>query len=92
MTDAVAQRLDESFRKLCLPLVHDFEGIGQTSTHYIDLAASGSPVPVSARSGSGRLRARLRSELSALPFTLGIKEACAGFRNLGRDSMHVPPA
>lgn len=91
MTDVVAQRLDDSFRKLCMPLTHDFEGIGETSTHYIDLAASGAPVIVSGRA-SGKRGAKLRLELAALPFALGLKEACAGFRNLGRGSMHAPSA
>ncbi|MGH3971281.1 MAG: DUF2652 domain-containing protein [Mycobacterium sp.] len=92
MTDVVAQCLDESFRKLCMPLIHDFEGIGQTSTHYIDLAASGVPVTVAESSTSGRLRDKLNLQLSALPFLLGIKEACVGFRNLGRGIAEVPPA
>jgi len=90
MTDPVAQCLDESMRQLCKPLTHDFEGIGQTSTHYIDLATSEVPPTAPERSTSGRLGANLKSELSALPFVLGIKEACAGFRNLGRGSTEVP--
>jgi hypothetical protein len=36
------------------------------------------------RSSSGRLGAKLKLELSTLPFVLGIKEACAGFRHLSR--------
>jgi Protein of unknown function (DUF2652) len=91
MTDPVAQSLDESMRQLCKPLTHDFEGIGQTSTHYIDLAGSEVRSTAPERSTSGRLGAKLKSELSALPFVLGIKEACAGFRNLGRGSTEVPP-
>jgi hypothetical protein len=92
MTDPVARSLDESMRRLCKPLVHDFDGIGQTSTHYIDLAMSGMPPAVPEPSTSGRLGTRLRLELSTLPFVLGIKEACAGFRNLGRGTTEVPPA
>jgi hypothetical protein len=91
MTDPVAQCLDESMRQLCQPLTHDFEGIGQTSTHYIDLATSVVSPTAPERSTSGRLGAKLKSELNALPFVLGIKEACAGFRNLGRGSTELPP-
>src|SRR6201999_2682289 len=40
MTDPVAACLDDSVRMLCTPLIHDFEGIGETSTHYLDLATS----------------------------------------------------
>ena len=46
MTDPVAECLDESVRQLCKPLIHDFEGIGETSTHYIDLATSEVPPTV----------------------------------------------
>ena len=90
MTDSVAQCLDESVRQLCKPLTHDFEGIGQTSTHYIDLATSEVAPTVSDRSSSGRLGAKLKLELSTLPFILGIKEACVGFRNLGRGANQEP--
>jgi hypothetical protein len=92
MTDPVAQCLDESVRQLCKPLTHDFEGIGQTSTHYIDLSTSEVPLTVRERSTSGRLGGKLMFEVSTLPFVLGIKEACAGFRNLGRGTTEVPPA
>jgi Protein of unknown function (DUF2652) len=92
MTDPVAQCLDESVRKRCKPLTHDFDGIGQTSTHYIDLATSEVPTTIAERSAAGRLGARLNLELSALPFLLGIKEACAGFRNIGRGTTEVPSA
>ncbi|MGH3562629.1 MAG: DUF2652 domain-containing protein, partial [Mycobacterium sp.] len=91
MTDVVAQRLDEPFRQLCKPLIHDFEGIGQTSTHYIDLATSDVAPTVPERTTSGRLAAKLKAELMALPFILGVKEACAGFRNLGRGTTGVRP-
>jgi hypothetical protein len=90
MTDSVAQCLDESVRQLCKPLTHDFEGIGQTSTHYIDLASSEVAPTVPEQSSSGRLAAKLKIELSALPYLLGIKKACAGFRHLARGRDEVP--
>ena len=91
MTDPVAQCLDEPMRERCQPLTHDFEGIGQTSTHYIDLSTSEAPPTVPERSTSARLREKLKVELNTLPFMLGIKEACVGFRNLGRGTTAVPP-
>jgi hypothetical protein len=92
MTDPVAQCLDDAVRVRCKPLTHDFEGIGQTSTHYIDLSTSEVSPAVPERTAAGRLGAKLNLELSALPFVLGIKEACAGFRNLGRGTVEAPPA
>ena len=91
MTDVVAQCLDESVRQLCKPLFHDFEGIGQTSTHYIDFATYEVPPAAPERSFFGRLWAALKFELSTLPYLLGIKKACAGFRHLGRGTKEEPP-
>ncbi len=90
MTEPVAQCLDEAVRELCLPLTHDFEGIGETSTHYLDLATSEAAPAVPEPGSSGRLSARLKLEVSALPFVLGIKKAGAGFRHLGRGRDGVP--
>lgn len=84
MTDVVAQHLDGPFRRLCVPLMHDFEGIGPTSTHYIDLATPDVPPTVPERSTAARLAATMKADLTAVPLFLGIKEACAGFHNLGR--------
>ena len=86
MTDPVAACLDESMRGLCKPLLHDFEGIGETSTHYIDLATSEVPPAPPGRSIFGRLGATAKFEFSALPFLLGIKKPAEGFRNLDRST------
>jgi hypothetical protein len=90
MTDPVAECLDESVRRLSKPLSHDFEGIGETSTHYIDLATSEVTPSVPERSFARRLSAKLQFESSALPYVLGIKKACAGFRHLGRGTKEEP--
>lgn len=92
MTDPVAQCLDDAVRKHCKPLTHDFEGIGQTATHYIDLATSEVAPIVLERSSSRRLRAKLKLELNTLPFVLGFKKPAAGFRGLGRGPTEELPA
>jgi len=92
MTEPVAQCLEESVRRLCTPLIHDFDDIGQTSTYYIDLAASEIPPTMPERRTSARLGAKLKFELSALPFVLGIKKPAVGFRNLGRGTTEMTPA
>jgi len=67
------------------PLMHDFEGLGETSTHYIDLAGSEVlPVVVPERSSVGRLWLKVKLGSSSLPFLVGIKKPAEGFRNLGR--------
>ena len=91
MTDAVAQCLDEPVRQLSKPLTHDSEGIGPTATYYIDLATSEVLPTAPERGFSGRLGAKLKFELSALPFALGIKKPGAGFRILNRGPSEEPP-
>jgi hypothetical protein len=86
MTDPVAACLDESMRGLCKSLTHDFEGIGQTSTHYIDLGTSEVPPAPPERSFFGRLGMTAKFEMSTLPFLLRIKKPAEGFRNLGRET------
>jgi hypothetical protein len=83
MTDPVLNCLDDSVRRQTKELTHEFEGIGTTPTHYLDFATVQIPPPPT-RSFFGRLWAKLAFELSALPYLLGVKKACAGFRNLGR--------
>lgn len=86
MTDPVAQCLDEPIRRHCARLMHDFEGLGETSTYYLDLARSAAE-PCAAAMG---WRDKVKLRLHALPFALGAKEPCAGFRSLGRGA--VEPA
>ncbi|MEB3067828.1 DUF2652 domain-containing protein [[Mycobacterium] vasticus] len=80
MTDVVAQRLDEPVRAACTALVHDFEGLGQTPTYYLDLAKSAVEPPADAMGLADKLRFRW----NALPFVVGAKQPGAGFRSLGR--------
>jgi hypothetical protein len=89
MTDPVAACLDESMRELCKPLMHDFEGIGHTSTYYIDLATSEVPPTAPGRGFFGRVGKTAKFELSTLPFLLGIRKPAEGFRNLGRGTEEI---
>jgi len=89
MTDSVAACLDESTRGRCKPLIHDFEGIGHTSTYYIDLATSEVPPTAPGRGFFGRVGKTAKFELSTLPFLLGIRKPAEGFRNLGRGTEEI---
>ncbi len=90
MTDPVAVCLDEPVRSLCKSLTHVFDDIGETSTHYIDLATSQVSLAPSEYSFFRRLGATVKLELSSLPFVLGFKEPAEGFRNLGRGAEEIP--
>ncbi|OCB22090.1 hypothetical protein A5674_26670 [Mycobacterium malmoense] len=89
MTDPVAACLDEPVRSLCTPLTHVFDDIGETSTHYIDLATSQVSLAPAEYSFLRRLGATVKLELSSLPFVLGFKEPAEGFRNLGRGAEEI---
>lgn len=90
MTDPVAACLDEPVRSLCKPLTHVFDDIGETSTHYLDLATSQVSLAPPEYSFLRRLGATAKLELSSLPFVLGFKQPAQGFRNLGRGAEEIP--
>ncbi|MCV7436585.1 DUF2652 domain-containing protein [Mycobacterium seoulense] len=90
MTDPVAACLDEPVRSQCKTLIHTFDDIGETSTHYIDLATSQVSLPAAESKFFRRLGATMKLELNSLPFVLGFKEPAEGFRNLGRGAEEIP--
>ncbi|ORV54752.1 hypothetical protein AWC03_17835 [Mycobacterium europaeum] len=90
MTDPVAACLDESVRSQCTPLTHVFDDIGETSTHYLDLATAQVALAPVQSTFLRRFGATMKLELTSLPFVLGFKEPAAGFRNLGRGPGEIP--
>lgn len=90
MTEPVAACLDEAVRSQCKPLTHVFDDIGETPTHYIDLAVSQVSLAQPESGFFRRFGATMKLELNSLPFLLGFKEPAAGFRNLGRGAEEIP--
>ncbi|RYZ38172.1 MAG: DUF2652 domain-containing protein [Myxococcaceae bacterium] len=82
MTDAVHQQLEPELRQLSQGLEHDFEGMGRTPTHYIDLGSLVTSVPAPRPNLLRKLWCKLTMELRSLKYVLGFKEACQGFRNV----------
>ncbi|CAM4150215.1 DUF2652 domain-containing protein [Corallococcus exiguus] len=82
MTDAVHQHLGPELRQLSQGLEHDFEGMGRTSTHYIELSSLVTSVPAPRPNLLRKLWNKLTMELRSLKYVLGFKEACEGFRNV----------
>lgn len=83
MTDVVAQCLDESVRKLATPLTHDFEGIGETSTHYIDLTTSDMPPAVPDHSFFGLLWAGCEVRMARVTVPVRFQEGLCRFPQPG---------
>ncbi len=83
MTDVVHQRLAPELRERTLGLEHDFEGMGRTATHYLDLNALPLTPPEAVHPNLPRkLWSKLKLEWSSLKYVLGFKEACEDFRNV----------
>jgi hypothetical protein len=83
LTDELHQRLVPPLKALCVPLQHDFEGIGPTQTHYLDLTRVLDALPPSppSRSLFRRLWEKVKFELATVPYMLGLKEPCGDFKN-----------
>jgi uncharacterized protein DUF2652 len=83
MTDAVLQRLEPELRRFSHGIEHDFEGMGRTATHYIDLNEIAADLPATlAPSLPRKLWHKLTKELRSLPYVLGFKEPCQDYRNV----------
>jgi hypothetical protein len=74
MTDGVKAKLPQELSEQALELKHDFEGIGEVQTHYVDLSKVEMPVTVVAPRGLRKLWQKLKFELSALPYGLGLRK------------------
>ncbi|WP_408891391.1 DUF2652 domain-containing protein [Myxococcus faecalis] len=83
MTDAVHQRLEPELRGRAQGLEHEFEGLGRTTCHYLDLNDSALTLPVSVKpSLPRRLWNKLLLELRTLKYVLGFAKPCEDFRNV----------
>ncbi|RKH47361.1 DUF2652 domain-containing protein [Corallococcus llansteffanensis] len=83
MTDPVLARLDPALRQSTQGLEHDFEGMGRTATHYLDLGQVASALPEALGPSLPRkLWAKLTLEVRSLKYVLGFKEPCEDFRNV----------
>lgn len=83
MTDIVLEKLDPELLRFTRGLVHEFEGMGRTATHYIDLNELAAELPpMLAPKVPRKLWSKLKLELRSLPYLLGFKEPCQDFRNV----------
>jgi class 3 adenylate cyclase len=83
MTQAAFEKLDPALRPLARGLEHDFEGIGRTVTHYMELNQLPASRPEAQAPSLGRkLWRKLAMEARSLPYLLGLKEPCQNFRNV----------
>jgi hypothetical protein len=84
MSEPVFEHVDDSFRRYGHEATEELEGLGNVKTYYVDLleVARELPLPLEPsflRRAWGWLRMNLRS----LPYFLGLRRSCEGFRNMG---------
>lgn len=81
-TEALFGALGPALQKLGTPLQEELEGLGTVATHYVDLDAVVREAPPRPPSTVRKLWAWLRMTWRSLPYFVGVKKACQGFRNL----------
>ena len=80
VTDELAGELPESVKALAQKLEHDFEGIGEVTTHFVDLTKLPMPPPPPPRQGVlRRLWRTVSVNAAALPEILGLSKPLAGY-------------
>src|SRR3954469_2800200 len=76
MTDAILAKLAPTVASHAKELTHDFEGIGTTRTHYIDLTSIEQHLPEILKASVWRRRwEKIKLELRCVLYYLGFKKA-----------------
>jgi class 3 adenylate cyclase len=92
MTDAALDTADPSLRGRVSSAQEELEGVGTTEVHWIDLDALEPPDAVSrATSWWRKVLMWFRLHWGALPYYLGMKQPCDGFKNFDPAGA-LPPA
>lgn len=91
MSDAVHTALEPSLSWKATAIEHELEGLGVSKQFWADLAEVGNdfpppPPPTFWR----RFRAWLKMTWLALPYFVGSKQACSGFRNMTDNGISAP--
>ena len=83
VTKAVHPMLGDALRERAAALDLDLDDIGKTAAWYVDLARHVPALPPPRRRSTlARVGGLLRFEIRNLPYTLRLRRACEGFRNV----------
>jgi hypothetical protein len=83
MSEAVYRHCDPALQGRAHRLEQELEGIGTAETYFVDLAEVAAALPPAPeRTTLRRQRETLGVVVRSLPYLVGLKKACLGFRNL----------
>jgi hypothetical protein len=83
MSEPVHAGLAPAVRDVARESAEDLEGLGEMRTYYVALDDIATPAAAErATSGPRKLAAWARMTLKSLPFLVGGREPCLGFRNM----------
>ena len=84
MTEPFYRRVESRAAPLATPLTLEYEDLGPSSSWYVDLADV-EPVDVPRRHGMARrVATSLARAVRGIPYMLGVRKPCEGFRNIDR--------
>ena len=94
MTEPLLSDLAPQLQKWAQTLEHEFEGLGLTRTHFVDLAAIPSEAlpAVTPKPTWMRFLAQMAMAVRSLPYWLGFKKPCATFHNVEGEIVQRIPA
>jgi hypothetical protein len=84
MSEPVFEGIDASMRPFGRETTEELEGLGRVKTYYIDLVDITRERPIPPRVTLWRrLAAWLKMTLGSIPYFVGVRKSCDGFRNMG---------
>jgi hypothetical protein len=83
MSEPVFERIDEEVRPFGREAKEDLEGLGIVTTYYVDLLQIARELPVRLEPSLFRkIVAWVKMTVKSIPYFLGMKKSCEGFRNM----------
>ena len=82
MSEPLKDSVEEALRAQVTALDEHLEGLGDARSFYVDLASTVEAPVTRASSALRRLFAWLKMTLRSLPFMVGVRTPCDGFRNM----------
>jgi len=93
MSEPIFSRTPDDLRKWGKETRESLEGLGDVTTYYIDLTELARDLPAPLQpSKAQKIWAWVKMTWRSIPYFLGIRKSCEGFRNLGdMDPSLAPP-